>query len=224
VARRGFLLICGDARRLTASPGVVLKLFEPGEAEAILAVVERNRGYLRQGLPWLYETRTAAGIAQFIGRAEAQCAGQRGPKAGIWRDGAFVGSVGCHPIDHANRHCRIGHGSTRSTRGKGLITRCTIALPDYLFNELRLHGVTVYCDTGNTRSCAIPQRLGFTREGAMREAEWVGGAVGWTGWSGRTWSTIGVHSDRHARASTRATDGQRPRAPSRAWRRMRFAR
>jgi ribosomal-protein-serine acetyltransferase len=166
--------------RLTAGPGVALKLFEPGEAEAILAVVERNREYLRQGLPWLGETRTAAGIAQFIDRAEAQYAGQRGPKAGIWRDGAFVGSVGCHPIDHANRHCHIGHWIDAQNPGKGLITRCPIALLDYLFNELRLHGVTVYCGTGNTRSCAIPQRLGFTREGVMREAEWVGGAVGWT--------------------------------------------
>jgi ribosomal-protein-serine acetyltransferase len=166
--------------RLTARPGVVLKLFEPGEAEAILAMVERNREYLRQGLPWLNETRTAAGIAQFIDRAEAQYAGQRRPKADIWRDGAFVGSVGCHPIDHANRHCRIGHWIDAQHPGKGLITRCTMALPDYLFNELRLHGVTVYGGAGNTRSCAIPQRLGFTREGVMREAEWVGGTVGWT--------------------------------------------
>ena len=49
-------------------------------------------------------------------------------------------------------------------------------LPDvrrYLFDDLALHRVTIQCGTGNQRSCAIPQRLGFTREGVMREAEWV---------------------------------------------------
>jgi ribosomal-protein-serine acetyltransferase len=44
---------------------------------------------------------------------------------------------------------------------------------DYLFDGLGLHRVAIRCGTGNMRSCAIPQRLGFTREGLLREGEWV---------------------------------------------------
>jgi ribosomal-protein-serine acetyltransferase len=45
----------------------------------------------------------------------------------------------------------------------------------YLFGELDLHRVVIQCGTENHRSCAIPQRLGFTKEGVLRQAQWVSG-------------------------------------------------
>jgi ribosomal-protein-serine acetyltransferase len=38
---------------------------------------------------------------------------------------------------------------------------------------LGLHRVTIHCGVENARSCAIPERLGFTREGITRDGEWV---------------------------------------------------
>ena len=58
---------------------------------------------------------------------------------------------------------------------RGVMTKCCAALLRYLFEELKLHRVCIRCGTGNTRSCAIPQRLGFRYEGLELEAEWVGG-------------------------------------------------
>ena len=106
-------------------------------------------------------------------RAQTQFDANQGPQCGIWMDGEFAGSIGCHPIDWANRTCSIGYWIEERHQGKGIITRCCAALLDYLFDELGLHRVVIQCGTGNQRSCAIPQRLGFTREGVAREAEWV---------------------------------------------------
>jgi ribosomal-protein-serine acetyltransferase len=54
------------------------------------------------------------------------------------------------------------------------MTQCCAAMLDYLFHEAKLHRVCIRCATGNTRSCAIPERLGFRREGLEREAELLG--------------------------------------------------
>jgi ribosomal-protein-serine acetyltransferase len=159
----------------TVAPGIEMRQFEPRDAETVFAVVERNREHLRQWLPWVDHSHSPEDIRQFILRVQAQFEADQGPNAGIWVEGVFAGNVGCHPISWANRNCSLGYWIDAAQQGKGVITRCCAAMLDYLFEELRLHRVEIRCGTGNTRSGAIPERLGFTREGLLRQGEWVNG-------------------------------------------------
>jgi len=159
--------------RRRVAPGIEMRQFEMHDAEPIFALVERNREHLRPWLPWVDHTRSAEDVREFISRVQTQLDSNQGPNSGIWVDGALAGNVGCHPIDWPNRNCSIGYWVDAGQQGKGLITRCCAALLDYLFDEARLHRVEIRCGTGNTRSCAIPARLGFTREGVANQAEWV---------------------------------------------------
>jgi ribosomal-protein-serine acetyltransferase len=159
--------------RLEVAPGLELRQFEPRDANAAFAAVTRLRPYLREWLPWVDETRSALDIRSFIARAVTQYEEGHGPQAGIWLDGALVGSVGCHPIDWANRSCSIGYWLDAACQGRGIMTRCCTAMLDYLVGDVRLHRVEIRCGVGNVKSCAIPRRLGFVREGVVREAEWV---------------------------------------------------
>jgi ribosomal-protein-serine acetyltransferase len=65
----------------------------------------------------------------------------------------------------------IGYWLGESYQGKGLMTGACRALVDYLFSELRLQRIEIRCATSNARSCAVPQRLGFTKEGVLRQAQ-----------------------------------------------------
>jgi ribosomal-protein-serine acetyltransferase len=150
-----------------------LRQFEMRDAETLFTVTERNRAYLREWLPWVDRTHSAEESRDYIASRLEQFEANQGPNAAIWLDGEIVGAVGCHPIDWANRNCHIGYWIDAAHQRKGLMTRCSAALIDYLFEEMALHRVTIQCGTGNSRSCAIPERLGFTREGVIREAEWV---------------------------------------------------
>jgi ribosomal-protein-serine acetyltransferase len=157
----------------TVAPGLVMRQFAMSEAHTVFAVADRNRKYLREWLPWVDRTHCADDIRDFIAARLEQFESNQGPNAGIWLEGEFVGGIGCHPIDWNNRHCSIGYWIDGGQQGRGIMTRSCAALLDHLFQDLGLHRVTIQCGTGNHKSCAIPERLGFTREGVMRQAEWV---------------------------------------------------
>jgi ribosomal-protein-serine acetyltransferase len=157
----------------TLAPNIKVRLFELRDAEAIFVAVERNRTYLREWLPWVDPTRTPAEVRSFISRVQLQYENNQGPQGGIWIGGNFAGAIGCHPIDLHNKACSIGYWIEEQHSGKGIVTRCCVVLLDYLFFDLGLHRVVIQCGTGNRKSSAIPQRLGFTREGTSRQGEWV---------------------------------------------------
>jgi ribosomal-protein-serine acetyltransferase len=160
--------------RLEVAPNVEARLLKPADADAIFALVDYDRAYLREWLPWVDRTHTADDVRLFItGTVMPQWHEGRGPQCGIWIEGALGGSIGCHAIDWLNRSCSIGYWIASRHQRRGIVTRCAEAMIDYLFGELGLHRVVIQCGTDNLRSCAVPERLGFTREGIAREAEWA---------------------------------------------------
>lgn len=159
--------------RRQVTEGIQIRQFEARDAEAVYAAADRNRVRLRRWLPWVDATQSAEEVRDFIERSLAQYHANEGPNAGIWVEGELAGSIGCHRIDWANKACSIGYWVEGGCEGKGIVTRCCETMLEYLFDEMGLHRVVIQCGTGNTRSCAVPERLGFTREGVAREAEWV---------------------------------------------------
>ena len=50
------------------------------------------------------------------------------------------------------------------------MTDCVRALTAYAF-ELRINTVAIHCAEGNNKSRAMPQRLGFTESGIIKDGE-----------------------------------------------------
>ncbi len=154
-------------------PGAELRQFQLRDAGELFASVERNRQRIRVWLPWVDQTQSVDDVCEFISRAVVQAESHFGPQSGIWVNGAFAGSIGCHLINWSDRSCSLGYWLDAAHEGTGLITRGCAVMLDFLFAELGLHRVEIRCGTGNHRSCAVPRRLGFTQEGVARDAQWV---------------------------------------------------
>ena len=53
------------------------------------------------------------------------------------------------------------------------MTRVASALTAYAFNHLKLNKVEIRAAEENKKSRGIPERLGFVKEGRIRQAEWL---------------------------------------------------
>lgn len=100
-------------------------------------------------------------------------ANNNGFHVGIWYQDSIAGVVGYNYINHSRRQTELGYWLGASYQGKGLMTAACRALVTYAFDMLKLKRVEIRCAVGNTRSIAIPRRLGFTEEGVVAQLEWL---------------------------------------------------
>ena len=157
--------------------GVILKLVERHHADMLFAAVDRNREYLRTWLPWVDRTLSVNDIKGFIETTLQQFARNEGFVAGIWAGPEMIGTLGLHKIDWDNRKVELGYWLAEGFQGRGIMTEACRAVIDHIVSTLKLNRVEVHCATGNKRSRAIPERLGFTFEGTRREGQIVNGRV-----------------------------------------------
>jgi ribosomal-protein-serine acetyltransferase len=155
--------------------GFELRLLEERHAPALFKVVERERAQLREWLPWVDATRSEEDSLSFIRSVLEQFVTNHGFAAGIWNEDRLAGTVGLHRIDWLNRRVEIGYWLAREFQGRGVMTDACRALVAHLFGELELNRVEIRCAAGNTKSSAIPRRLGFTLDGTLRDAQFVNG-------------------------------------------------
>ena len=153
--------------------GIELKLLSEHDAAAMFHLINTNRIYLRQWLPWIDYTQSIEDERSFIHSTIVQYQENRSISCAIWYQGRIVGSLGYHPFDWVNRKVEIGYWLAEQFQGRGIMTKSCNALLAYAFNELKLNKVEIRCATGNTQSCAIPERLNFKLEGIIRNAEWL---------------------------------------------------
>jgi ribosomal-protein-serine acetyltransferase len=159
--------------RLRVSDSVELRQIEKEDAEDLTLLIDRNRAYLREWLPWLDNSASITDTARFIGRSIQQAEDDNGLTFGIVCDGTLAGVIGQHYVDSLNRRTEIGYWLDADHQGRGIVTRSTARLTDYAFSEQDCNRVILHCATGNLKSRAVAERLGFVQEGILREAEWL---------------------------------------------------
>jgi ribosomal-protein-serine acetyltransferase len=148
-----------------------LVLLEPRHAEPLFRAVDENRAHLRRWLPWVDATRSADDILGFIRATQRQFGENDGFQTAILVRGEVAGMIGHVRIDWPHRIASLGYWLAEGHQGRGYMTRACTAYVDHAFGALGLNRVEIRAAAENHRSRAIPERLGFTLEGTIRDAE-----------------------------------------------------
>lgn len=157
----------------TVDENTMMAMVEMRDADELFALVDASRMYLREWLPWVDASRTKEDTEEFIGTAQKQYVDGNGFQCCIRFKGKIVGVIGFHRLDTIHKHTEIGYWLAEEHQGRGIMTKCCRALVDFAFREYEMNRVEIRAAVENHKSRAIPERLGFTHEGTLRESEWL---------------------------------------------------
>jgi RimJ/RimL family protein N-acetyltransferase len=90
-------------------------------------------------------------------------------------DAKMIGEVSMNLLPKAQSKGEIGWSLHPSYQGHGYATEAAQVLLTYGFAHRKLHRITSICDTRNTASFRLMERLGMRREGHLRQSQFIKG-------------------------------------------------
>jgi len=141
------------------------------DAKELFDIVDSQRSYLREFLGWLDLTKSQIDSENFIRNARESNLSGATMILGIFYEDRLTGIISLFDIRPVHRSAAMGYWISRSAQGKGLATRSAERLIAYGFEELNLHRIEIRAAPQNRKSRQLAERLGFTFEGQLREAE-----------------------------------------------------
>ncbi len=146
---------------------ITLRPFREGDAAPMFEIIDRDRDYLAEFLPWVEAMVTLEDEAEFVENTMSR------PTTGTDARASFVieyksemaGTIELRLTNSPSRIGEIGYWLAESMQGKGIMTRACEAITAHGFAEMDLRRIEIYADPENARSRAIPMRLGYSDDG-----------------------------------------------------------
>lgn len=145
----------------------------PGDGKVVFEAVQASIEELKPWLPFAKyeqtETNTETNIresyAKFIKREDLRLL------IFLKETNQFIGSSGLHNPNWKVPKFEIGYWMDTRFGGQGYMTEAVQGITEYAFHELKARRLEIRCDTLNHKSRAIPERLGFTLEGTLKNED-----------------------------------------------------
>jgi len=156
-------------RELSAGGGVTLRPLDLSDGAPLFALIDRNREHLGPWMMWVPATQSAHDVDAFVRRTLAETARGATLAYTIRRGDELVGAIDAHGIEVQNRRAEIGYWLAQTATGSGTMTAAVGALVGHAHAACGLHRIEILVATGNTPSCNVAERAGFTREAVLRD-------------------------------------------------------
>ncbi|AZM55687.1 RimJ/RimL family protein N-acetyltransferase [Streptomyces sp. WAC 01529] len=160
---------------ISLAEGAELRPIEPWQAAEFIEHVDRAREYAGPWVPLTVAVKDLETARSFLRTYAEKAASDTGRLYGIWLDGTLVGGVLFRIFDTSTDCCEIGVWLEPSATGRGLVNKASRTLIDWAVEQRGMHRVEWLVSSRNDRSKVTAQRLGFTKDGVLRESfPWQG--------------------------------------------------
>ncbi len=141
-----------------------------GDSDVVALLEVNGDEEVTRFLPYATWKSIADGQAWFEHRSGHQASGIALHFAIVAKDtGTAIGTCSLFQFDEDNLHAKIGYVLGRAFWGQGYAREAIAALIDFAFNEMSLRRLQAEAAPQNTASTRLLQRLGFKKEGVLRE-------------------------------------------------------
>ncbi|MCC3376280.1 GNAT family N-acetyltransferase [Cohnella sp. REN36] len=134
--------------------------------EAVLESLDE----LRPWLPWAKQAPTIEDSEVSVRKARIQYLERSDLRLHLIQKetGRLVGGSGLHRIDWAARRFEIGYWLRTSCTGQGYMAEAVEGIERFAIHDLQANRIEIRCDSRNTRSARVAERLGYLKEGVLR--------------------------------------------------------
>lgn len=178
---------------------MTLQRFTRRDAGTLDEAIRESLPDLNQWLPWARLDYTASDTTAFIRESIQAWKEERAWDYSIRLDTdpkRHIGNISFWTVSKLGKIAEIGYWVRSQETSRGICTEAVGLLLGEIFDSLGYHKIVLRIAVGNDASDRVAQKLGFTREGVLREELLIRG--NWVDHS--LWSLL----DREYRASRRS--------------------
>ncbi len=136
--------------------------------DAVWAAVQASIAELRLWMPWAIDPHHSDTMA-FAVAAEKQWDAGTSWNFTIFENDDVIGSVGLDNYDAALNSCNLGYWLRTDRVGRGLMTEAATRVVTFGLDGIGLHRIELRAARANADSARVAEKLGFRREGLLRD-------------------------------------------------------
>ncbi|CRK85027.1 GNAT family N-acetyltransferase [Neobacillus massiliamazoniensis] len=149
---------------------LLIRMPRPGDGKAVYDAIMASINELKHWMPFAQKEQSEQDVELNIRSSYISFLKREDLRLLVFlkETGEFVASSGLHRINWSIPKFEIGYWIDSRFSGKGYMTEAVKGISDFAFQELNAQRLEIRCDAINFKSRAIPERLGFSLEGILK--------------------------------------------------------
>jgi RimJ/RimL family protein N-acetyltransferase len=153
---------------------LIVRKYAEGDGRDLFLLLERNnnREFLRENVEEVSSIKSEEEAEISVQKHSAEWIARERFVMGLWLKGEekYVGQVWIEPKNWEVPSFEIGWFLDQGYQGRGIATEAVQRSLEFLFKDLNAHKAIAITRDTNLRSIRLIERLGFHREGHLRES------------------------------------------------------